>query len=241
MRLLSGLLASVGLAALAGCGSTNGSFLATALGVTVDWPEISTNRAVGAPTSAQSAIIDISGANAGGHDVALTINRDVGPAGGSRRYTVGSQVKVGKWDYAIDFYSEPGGTGTVVGTVQGTITVFPDGTSSLDHETVVPTGGIASVVVDAGQVVLVGETKALTITARDAANNIVALPPGAAFFTVTAGSSFLTIAKGQATGVAPGTATVTVTVNGGTTNPITSAPQTVTVTTGHGGIQVGVQ
>src|SRR5205085_8741284 len=86
--------------------------------------------------------------------------------------------------------------------------------------------------VPSGQTIQVGQTSNLTFSALDASNNVLALSPGSAFFSLTGGSDKLQLnsTSGSITGLAVGTAQVTVSIDGKT-----SPAQTITVTGGTPG------
>jgi hypothetical protein len=237
MRQLLGIASTLATLAVAlllsGCGSTSGSFLATALGITVDWPALANSRSVNGPLASLSAVFVLKEGSAGGHDLVLTINRDVGDQGGTRRYTTTTPAKAGTWSYNMSFYDQAGGQGDVVATVSGTMTVYGNGTTTLDDTTITPAGTdfVDKVVVDIRQIVRIGQTTTLTFKAYRLVNDnfvLIALPPHSGIFQLvnSSDSGFVTIAGDQATGLKYGTTNngiaVTVTVNGDTGNPVTS-------------------
>jgi hypothetical protein len=203
-----------------GGGGGGGGVQTTPIQVTLHWDARS--RAVTAPSSALSVVVTIANAAVGGTDFTFTINRNAAPAAYDQTYTSTGSARVGTWSVTARFYAQPDGGGDVVGIAQANVQIQSNGTGI---GTILTTGTVISVTVGPGQSVLVGQTKDLLFTARDLSNNIVAVTPGSAFFTVTAGANQLQIQNGQAVGVLPGTATVTASVD----NHV-SAAQTVQVT-----------
>lgn len=208
---------------LTGCGGGGGhpgpsvSFVRIA----IDWPARS--RDVTAVSSALSALIIVKGSAADGSDFTFGENRKTtDPSAYTGTYTSSGQTRVGTWPLQVKFYAQPNATGDVVAVANGQIPV-PSQYGNITNVTT--TGTIKNVTIPAGQIVLVGQHTDLAFSTTDANGTVIAVTPGSAFFKVVTGTSALQIDQnGQATGVAPGTATVTVTVDG-----ITSAAQTVTV------------
>jgi streptogramin lyase len=225
MRVWTCLAALFMLFLLPGCGGS-GSSTPTPTGpaanvnASINWAARS--RALDAPASALSAVLILKSANPTGGDFTYTINRDPNPAAYTRSYTSPRQALRGTRELQVRFYSQPDGGGSVVGSIDATMTLGADGNGIGSFTT---NNTIASVAVDPNQVVGVGQTKDLTFSARDASNALVAVTPGSATFAVTSGGSFLHLnTTQQAVGAAIGTAIVTVSVDGKT-----SAPQSVTV------------
>lgn len=184
--------------------------------VAINWGARS--RALDAPSSALSAVITLKNASPTGGDFAFTLNRDAAPAAYLKSYTSPNQAKVGTWDLQARFYAQPGGSGSVVGTSDATINLGTDGNGIGSFVT---TGTVATVAVVPGQTVGFGQTQDLLFTAKDANGANLVLTPGASTFQVTGGGSNLQIDSTQhAKGVAKGIATVTVTVDGKTSDPV---------------------
>ncbi len=115
-------------------------------------------------------------------------------------------------------------TATGVGTAHVQASV--GGVSSVSVAISTTSGPVAIVVVDANQTVVRGETKQLTLVAKDSQGNVVVVPSGAAVWKVVDDDADLSLTSGGlATGIGTGTLYVTATVNG-----IVSAPALVTVT-----------
>jgi hypothetical protein len=130
---------------------------------------------------------------------------------------------VGSWPLAVRFYAQAGGQDAVVGIAQATVALQPDGSGIGDVST---TKTVASVAVSTGQTVGVGQTKDLSFTAKDANGSVVAVTPGSVLLAVTSGANRLQATTGPGvTGLLPGTASVTATVDG-----VVSPTQAVGVT-----------
>lgn len=202
-------------------GGGAGGTTTTAVQASVHWAARS--RTLNAPSSALSMVATLHNAAPGGGDFAFTVNRDASPAAYTTTYTSTTLAKIGTWDFAARFYAGANGTGDVVGTASATVTITAAGTGIGDITTV---GTVASVAVPANQTVAVGASKDLVFEARTASGSLLALSAGSAFFTLTGGSDKMSVTQsGLATGLAPGNANVTATVDG-----IASAAQTVAVT-----------
>lgn len=201
-------------------GSGGGTTRAT---LTIDWPQRA--RSVAAPESALSAVVTITGGGAGGSDLSVTFNRDTTkPDAYSGSYSANVGAAPGQYTVTVRFYSQPNGSGSVVGTAQKRVS-FTGGTADLGDVTVA--GTVASVVVAPGQSLSPGQSSGLVFTTYDANGAAIAsLSPASAFYSVTAGASLVTVANGilQANDGTSGLAQVTVTVDGKT-----SAPQAVGV------------
>lgn len=213
------------LVALCGCGSGGGSGSSTTTTVvTTDvlWPTRSRALSATSPNSALSVVVTIPGANPDGTNFSWTINRDTNLESHTTSYTSPTVVKAGTWPLQASFYAQSNGQGSVVATASTTVTLNTNGNSI---GTITPVGTVASVIVDANQSLAVGQTADLSFTARDAQGNLLALTAGSAFFQVANGASILQLTNQQAVGLAPGTASLIVTVDN-----VTSPSQTVTVT-----------
>jgi hypothetical protein len=244
MRALTCLAALLVLFLLPGCGGGGGGSTTPApvgpaanVNASINWAARS--RALDAPSSALSATIILKNANPAGGDFTYTINRDPNPAAYTRSYTSPRQALTGTRELQVRFYSQPDGSGSVVGSIDATITLGADGNGIGSFTT---SNTIASVVVDPNQVVGLGQTKDLTFSARDSSNALVAVTPGSATFTVTSGGGFLNInSTQQAVGVAIGTAMVKVKVDGKTSDPQSVAVNyvpTIKITPSASSIQI---
>jgi len=226
-RRLAGLVVAVSLLSMvSGCGGLGQTAINLAgtalLKLAIQWA--TRTRDVSAPASALSATAILHGASPTGGDVSWTIDRDSDPAAYRGAYTAPADkpANVGMWPLEVKFYAAAGAQGALVGTAASTINLNADGNGAPD---IAATAVIASVTVPPNQSVTVRKTAQLTFTAHDAMNNIVAVSPGSASWTITAGADKIRLtADGQATGLAEGTASVTAAVDGKT-----SAAQTVLV------------
>lgn len=207
---------------LVACGSGgqgSGGPVATPIQVGLHWDARS--RAITGPSSALSVVVRLAHATPTGTDLTFTVNRAAAPAAYDQTYVSTESALLGTWPLTARFYAQPDGAGDIVGVAQANVQIPPGGAL---QGTILTSGVVISVMLHANQTILVGETKDLAFTARDWSNNIIAVTPGSAFFTVTAGTNHLQIQNGQAVGIQPGTATVTASVD-----THVSVPQTVTV------------
>jgi hypothetical protein len=222
--------------ALTGCGGggSNGGFLTRALNLNIRWDP--TTKAVISPDTAQSGSAVLTGGAPDEGDLTLLVDRGTAAPGSVVSYRFPQEVRVGGHHLTVTFFSEPHQQGVVVGIANTDVVI---GSNSFEIPTVDvttdPNTSIAKVVLNPGQTVAVGQSKALTFTATNGNGEVIALPPPATVppprpgvsFAVTAGQDRLQInTNEQATGLNPGVALVTVTVDGITSSP----PQTVTVT-----------
>lgn len=179
------------------------------------------SRVVNGPSSALSAAVTLTNAAPKGGDFVFTVDRDATLPAHTTAYTSPTSAKVGTWQCTVRFYAQADGAGAQVAIAQAAVTLAPDGTGIGNIST---TSTIASVQVPTGQSVNVGQAIDLAFTAKDGQGNLVAVTPGSAFITVLSGADKLQIVNGQVDGTAVGAATVTVSVDG-----VQSAPMTVQV------------
>ena len=197
---------------LPGCGSEKVSGARTTpVKLSIAWGERS--RAVNAPSSALSAVVTLVNANPAGGDFLYSINRDAAPQTYTGNYTSPNTAKTGSAALSIRFYAQANGMGIIVGAAQAQVTINGDGTGIGNVST---TNAVASVALDAGQTIRMGQVKDLAFSAKDAQGGMVAVTPGSAQFTVATGNDKLQIVNGQAKGIAVGTASVGVTLDGKT-------------------------
>jgi hypothetical protein len=195
---------------------------------TVNWGE---RTRTNAPSSALSLVFSLRTLQ-GETLVSDTRNRNAAAAGYTDTYTTAQTVQPGTYTATFTFYADANGAGSVVGTATQTLSVPQSGLLP----NLATTGTIDSVFIEAGQTVQVGSTVDLTFGALTAQGALLVLTPGSARWQVTQGGNFLTVARnGSAvTGVAPGTATVQVSVDGKTATEqvaVTGNPVTVSVDT----------
>jgi hypothetical protein len=211
-----------------GCGGGGGgggtpNVPATPISVSVHWP--ARTRALEAPPSALSVALILDDASPDGTDFTWVIDRGNDITDHTSTYTSPNAAKIGTAGLSVRFYAQPGGNGSVVATGSATVTILGDGSGI---GTVTINNVISTVSIPAAQTISLGEVKDLSFETRESGGAIIAVSPGSAQWAVTAGGDKLRInPNGQAEGLVPGTATVTVTVDGKT-----SAAQTVTVVSG---------
>ncbi|MGC4044635.1 MAG: hypothetical protein QM758_12645 [Armatimonas sp.] len=180
----------------------------------VDWPARS--RALIPPASARSFRLSVT---EGTGSVVVTGNRRSEPDGYTETYASAGKVGVGRHIVSIEFFADPNGVGALVATGAADVTITADGSGI---GTITLTGTIRSTEVAGGQSVGYGQRKDLGFGARNAAGELLAVSPGSAFATVTAGSERLRLARGiEIEGLRPGTAQVNVTIDG-ITSPVTA-------------------
>lgn len=219
------LLLCIAALALAGCGggdSNNNQNVTGNVTMGVNWAARSRN--VNAPSSAQSVTATIVTGSAQNTDVVVSANRNTAPAAYTETLTFPASVRAGQRTVEIRFYANTSGTGAVVGTASTTLNVVA-GTNSIGNVTT--TNSITSVSIAPNLTLLAGLKQDLNVTARDTANNIVAVTPGSILYNVTAGSGSARIVEGQVEGVGAGTATVIATIDGiaSTSTTISISPQ----------------
>jgi hypothetical protein len=257
MRIASIGLIAASLAALAGCGGGGGGSstpppggggpplpVTTIVKVDVLWPVRS--RAVNAPSSALSAVVTLKGAGSGGSDFTFSFDRDSSTTQHTSQHVSATEAVTGTWPMTIDFHAGRGGAGDLVATASPTVQLASDGTlKNPDGSTlgsINPSITVASVDITPGQSVLAGTTADLTFTARDAGGGVVAVSPGSAIFQTQSGSSVLGFVNGQAQGLAPGSASVTATVDGKTSPVVTvtvTSNTSVSVTPSSAALPIG--
>ncbi len=180
--------------------------------------------AVQAPGSTSSVRVTLRGAAEDGTDVTILINRTSDNAAYTQQvsFSIPVRVAVGV-TLEVQFYTGADGTGTLIGATTTTVSILADGSGI---GTISTARRIARVKVLPNQSVLVGEPTELNFEARDADGALIAVAPGSAVFTViSADTDRLSIVGGtRAVGQRPGSADVTVAVDG-----IVSAPENITI------------
>lgn len=213
---------------LIGCGGGgSGSDSGETFTVPLGWGPRS--RAVEGPSSALSARITLVNGSFSGTDLVYVVNRHADLASYTESYPSPEPTFPGGYAMNVDFFSGANATGSIVATASIDVAINKGGElKRIDGDplgTIVADGKVASVLIPSGQNITVGETKDVIFTALDGSANILALTPGSAFLTITAGGDKLQIFSGVAcTGVAVGNATLRATVDG-----IQSPTQTVEV------------
>lgn len=187
------------------------------------WPARSRAALTNPLTSSLSAQVTLVAAGNDGSDVVTVANRDLSKLDGyTGTYKVAKSVRSGSKTVSVRFYSLANATGAVVGTASGTA----EGDKTVDLGSVALSGTVSTVRVDDVSVeVGSGETQ-LLFSAKDASGNLIAVTPGSASWSLTAGNDRVSLSEdGVVTPGAVGTAKVRASVDG-----IASGEATVTVT-----------
>jgi len=185
--------------------------------IDIDWAARSRN--VGAPSSALSAVVKLTGLNPGvagigaGGDLTLpTVNRNDAPAAYTQNVVSTLQSLLGSTTVTVTFYSDRDGRGDVVGVASKVAFISADGTGIGNVTTA---NAVRAVAVGEKQKIGIGETKGLTFSAFDASNRLIAVKPGAEFLTVVAGGKLIRAnTDGTATGLKIGAPIIRATVDG---------------------------
>lgn len=217
----------IGASSLTGCGGggagggggTTNNTNRTRVSVTVQWPTRS--RSVGAPESALSGQVTISGAGPSGGDFAFMVNRDPNRSDAyTQTYQSDSEAKIGQWQTSLTFFSEANGTGSPVANATKSV----DLAQSTDLGDVTVNNQIASVEVVPGQKVALGQRLRPQFIARTSQGVQVAVTPESGSVNIVNGQNFAGVVNGQVQGNVAGLAQATITVDGKT-----SVPQTIGV------------
>ncbi|GAB4451492.1 MAG: hypothetical protein OHK0029_00750 [Armatimonadaceae bacterium] len=148
------------------------------------------------------------------------------------------------YNLSVTFHAEENAQGPIVGTAAASSTVLTDGTLST---TIATFGRIQRVVVPAGQVVKVGETRTVVYSALDSDNNVLAITPGSGFVNLVDSTSTVpgdpsaSVQGEQITGINPIRAIVTVRVDDAVspaTNITVSSDVAITVTPNPGDVSI---
>ena len=213
----------VSIALLAGCSGgglgSSGGVPTVSVRFSIAWAE--RTRATGAPASALSAIVILSGARPDGTDFSFTVTRLADPAAYSQDYVSPPGARPGTWDLAVNFMAQADGMGSIVATGRAGITLNQDGSGIGDVTTL---GTIRSLEIPVGQTVNVGQKRDIVFSGRDSSGRLIGITPGSASFAIVSGGDRARVNNGQIEGLAVGSASVSVTVEG-----MTSAPETVSV------------
>lgn len=187
-----------------------------------------------APSSALSAVVTLSGAQAGTADITLTVNRDPGALGAaSDTKTFPNALKSGLYPVTVQFFSQPSGGGVLVG--QASRIADLSGTS-VDLGDFAVSGTVADVLVSGKQTVAAGSQADLIYTPVDASGAALAnITPGSAFVSVVGGQNALAVSNGRLVGLAPGLAQVTVSIDGKTSVPQSVGAGQADISLGAGG------
>src|SRR5205823_6130305 len=144
-----------------------------------------------APSSALSAVVTLARASSNGGDASFIVKRRLDPAAYTETASSPAPVRVGASPLSVRFYAQDNGGGALVGQADAEVLLQSDGSLAKPDGSplgdIVTYGTIASVEVAPGQSVFVGQDQALSFTARDAANNVLAVTRGSVFFTLPDG------------------------------------------------------
>lgn len=194
----------------------------TAARFSIDWGARSRN--LDARSTALSVVVTIGGgAGSNGQDVTVVLNRTNQTASYREDVVTPQQVKVGTWPVTVRLFAQPDGLGDVVGRADASPAIQPNGEGI---GAIATTGLVTTVQVVPGQSVLVGQTKDIAYTAKNAEGQVLAITLGSGLFTLVGGGDRIRLVNGiAAEALKPGTATVRVSVDG-----VSSANTTLAVT-----------
>ncbi len=190
--------------------------------LSINWAARS--RVLNAPSSARFARFTLTDPDFNVPEVSTTATRRDAPAAYSQTISLPA-TRIGPKILTATFFASEGGD--TVASASVLVILKPDGSGIGD---IALTGQVASVAVNRGQSVPATnqpQPQSLIFTARTADGQVLALSPGSAFWTSSNSSVLSLTADGIPTGRTPGTANVTVRIDG-----ITSAPEPVVVTGG---------
>jgi len=177
------------------------------------WPERSRSLSHNL-SSALSVSVDFKQASGNGSDVVMPIDRDPTQVSGyTGTYTIPEAIDPNVLSsLTATFYAQAGETGAVVGTATASATA--SGTN-VQIASIVLSGVIKHVAVVPATLTVGSGATQLQFSCTDVANNVVAVTPGSALWSIASGGSFLSLTlDGIATPVAAGTAEVVATVDG---------------------------
>ena len=149
-----------------GGGGGGGSTTPSTLSFAVNWPE--RTRDLNAPSSALSFTLTVTGGADTG-DLTFQANRGDNLAAHRQTYSTSQRPKRGTFPFLVRFFAQANGEGAEVAVASGNVTV--NGSTTLP--TVSLTGTIATVEIPAGQMVDVGQTKSLSVEAKNAEGELV--------------------------------------------------------------------
>lgn len=217
--------------ALVGCGGNGSSVGPTAVKpkLTIDWGTRAFD--IGGPSSAVSVVVTFRGAGAKGQDVSFAVDRTSGPASYKEPIVSPTAIRSGAILMHIGFFSQAGGLGAVVGTLDASVQI--DQTGNLLNAnggplgTIQATGTIARVFVVTPLTFSTGLAADVPISTFDLSLQPVALTPGSVFLQVTPGTGSGTITpKGQFLGQTAGTVSIVATVDA-VSSPVATANVTL--------------
>jgi hypothetical protein len=210
--------------ALAGCGAAKKAIEGPNRDarVTVNWAERSRGK-VNAPSSALSVKVTLKNAGATGGDIVITANRRSASGAYSEEYTVDQQPSVGGKYLEVRFYAGADQSGEIVAAANAYVTIGEDRNIIEDITNVENEVKSATILVN--QTVTVGESVEILTRVANRRNEVVAVSPGSVRYAVVSGQDKIAIEGGTfMKGVAPGSAALTATVDGITSD---AAPVTV--------------
>lgn len=239
--------------------------LSRALRLTITWPQLSSGatRAITAPTAARSIQATLRRIDTGETVATFTRDRRQGSideyTDTSEEATVPTDIRNAEYDLVVNYYAGTGGEqggSLLVGTSTARVRVIPDGNgladitpgSEFNANVAAAFQSAITVEVDPGQEVRIDEQDhLLTFTARNAAGEAITIDRGSVLFAKQPGTDAILVFRpdpnnpdappnGSVRGVSPGTVSVTASVNG-----VTSAPVSVRVTTGVGGTDLTIR
>lgn len=181
----------------------------------ITWGE--RNRAVQGPSSALSATITYADSHPDGGDFRFIVDRPDEPQAQTLTYQPPTYVLTGPTTLRITFSAYRNGMGNTVGSVDIPVVVKGDGTlekpSGGALGSVVTEGRVQGVFIDRNLTVRVGETTKFYYHATDASNQGIMVTPGS-YFLSSDSNALQANSDGTVTGKAPGTANLTVTIDG---------------------------
>ena len=215
-----------------GGGGSNGSTGTTGPGTVknasfeITWPARSRTVALVNPlSSALSVAVTVSKADGTGA-VTVDIDRDPSrPVQYTGTYNIPGTISTSVNTLTATFYSAAGEQGIVVGTATGGALVRG---SDVWFGSIDVVGKIQLVTAEPATLSIGSAATQLTYIAQDSSGDLVPVSPGSETWTVNSGNSYLQLTgDGLATPQSPGTAEVTVTIDG-----ITSQPTAIIVSNG---------
>lgn len=221
-------------ALLTGCGGDGGGGEAASTTafptLSIDWG--ARTRLITAPSSALSAKIIIRNAKEGNGDFVWVINREDSLAAFKRTYTSSTRALTGDWTVKVELFGERDGGGAIVGEGVANVKLASNGQFQDSTGKPIPgistVGKITSAYIGTGYTVYENALIPLEAVAANELNQIVPVTPGSIRFTQVSGAGKVSVsADGIATGITPGTATVTATIDGktSTTGTVTCIPR----------------
>lgn len=241
------LLATLGVAtfSLSGCGSggsVSSSATVATTPVKLDLSWAARTKAINAPASALSAVVTITSTAIKGGSVSFpAVDRSDSTPAYTQSYVSPTSVPAGPVLLSVTFFAEKSGKGAVVATASKSYNLATDGTGAGD---VLVSGKVQTISVTGSSSLTVGASQSFGISALDGSGNTVAISAGSVAFALKSGSNALSLTNtGQATGLAVGSAEVTATLDGKTSEAfklsVTAPSGAVAVVASGQGVAVG--